>query len=100
MVKEINIKEAIMDRTSHFNIKKFKLGNLIVEGPTKILDVRKITQELFNREKKKFKSIILENSKNIQEKIRRLSRIFFLFYFFKLFHTIIEIYVHKYLQRT
>jgi len=65
MVKEINIKEAIMDRTSHFNIKKFKLGNLIVEGPTKILDVRNITQELFNREKKKFKNIILENSKNI-----------------------------------
>lgn len=65
MVKEINIKEAIMDRTSHFNIKKFKLGNINIEGPTKILDIRNINYNLFNREKSNFKNIILENSKNI-----------------------------------
>jgi len=63
MVKDINIKEAIMDKTSHFNIKRFRVGNLSINGPTKIIDIRDTTQDLFNRERKKFENIILENSK-------------------------------------
>jgi len=67
MVKDINIREAIMDKTSHFNIKRFRVGNLKIEGPTKIIDVRNTTQNLFNKERTKFKNIILENSKLVLE---------------------------------
>ncbi|MHA1438160.1 MAG: hypothetical protein ACTSPD_11335 [Promethearchaeota archaeon] len=67
MVKDINIREAIMDKTSHFNIKRFRVGTLNIEGPTKIIDVRSTTQDLFNKEKLKFDKIILENSKLILE---------------------------------
>ncbi|TFG22922.1 MAG: hypothetical protein EU529_09055 [Promethearchaeota archaeon] len=67
MVKDINIREAIMDKTSHFNIKRFKIGNLRINGPTKIIDIRDTTKDLFNRESNKFKNIILENSKLVIE---------------------------------
>jgi hypothetical protein len=67
MVKDINIREAIMDKTSHFNLKRFRIGNLNIEGPTKIIDVRNITQDLFNKERTKFENVILENSKLVLE---------------------------------
>lgn len=68
MTRNINIKESILDKTSDFNIKRFKLGNLNIERPTKIIDGKYSTLSLFEEEKKHFKNIIFEVSKAVQKK--------------------------------
>jgi hypothetical protein len=65
MSKNIYIKEAVFDKTSDFNVKRFKLGNIDIERPTKILDAKKINQPLFEEEKSHFKNILFETSKII-----------------------------------
>jgi hypothetical protein len=68
MVKNIEIKETITDRTSEFSVKKFRIGTLEIDRPTKVIDAKKITKELFKEEKNLFQTILLENSKLVDLK--------------------------------
>ncbi|MEM3665226.1 MAG: hypothetical protein QXW47_10010 [Candidatus Jordarchaeales archaeon] len=36
----IEVEESILDRKSHFNVKRFRLGSLRIERPVKVLDVK------------------------------------------------------------
>jgi len=65
MSKNIYVKEAVFDKTSDFNVKRFKLGNIDIERPTKILDAKKINQPLFEEGKPHLKNILFETSKII-----------------------------------
>lgn len=45
MTTALNIKEAILDKDSEFNIKRFTLGGIDVDRPIKVLNVNSITQK-------------------------------------------------------
>jgi len=73
MVKNIEVKEAITDRNSEFNVKRFRIGTLEIDRPTKVIDAKKLTKELFMQEKKLFQKVLLENSKSLRlESITRV----------------------------
>lgn len=73
MSKNIYVKEAIFDKTSDFNVKRFKLGNIDIERPTKILDAKKINKPLFEEEKQHLTNVLFETSKIIEaESIAKL----------------------------
>ena len=57
MVKNIEVKEAITDRNSEFNVKRFRIGTLEIDRPTKVIDAKKLTKELFMQEKKLFQKV-------------------------------------------
>lgn len=67
MVKQIDIKEAILDKTSHFNIKRFKIGNIDIEGPTKIINAQDLTKKIFHQERSNFTHPIFEISRVFTE---------------------------------
>lgn len=63
MSKSIAIKEVISDKSSDFNIKRFKLGSLNVDEPLKTIDAKNVNKEFFEELKRGFKNILLETSK-------------------------------------
>ncbi len=75
MSKQIEVREAIVDKNSYFNIKRFRLGKLNVGAPIKAIDAKNITQSIFEVEKPDIKNILFETSKNIDPAIlQRVSR--------------------------
>ena len=69
MTTAINIKEAILDKESYFNIKRFKVGSIKVEKPMKILNVRDIKLETFKRYShlvSKKERVLFENSRTFK----------------------------------
>lgn len=73
MAKNIEIKEAITDRNSEFNVKRFRIGTLEIDRPTKSIDAKNITKELFLQERELFRKVFLESSKTLKlESITRL----------------------------
>jgi hypothetical protein len=66
MSKNIDIKEAIFDKTSDFSVKRFKIGDIDIERPTKVIDGKKINKPLFEEERKHFKNILFETSKIVK----------------------------------
>lgn len=62
MTTNINIKEAIEDKNTWFNVKRFKIGNIKSDGPLKSINLGKTNQELV-KNLTDFNNIILENSK-------------------------------------
>ena len=65
MSKQITVKEAIVDKNSYFNIKRFKLGKLNIEKPIKTIDAKNITQSVFEAAKPDVKNTLFETSKII-----------------------------------
>ncbi|MCC7554732.1 MAG: hypothetical protein KO254_01230 [Methanoculleus marisnigri] len=75
MSKQIEVKEAIVDKNSDFNIKRFKLGKLNIEKPIKAIDAKNITQSVFEAAKPDVKSTFFETSKNIDsDTLQKVSR--------------------------
>lgn len=75
MSKQIEVKEAIVDKNSDFNIKRFKLGKLNIEKPIKTIDAKNITQAVFEGAKPDVKSTFFEVSKNVDsDTLQRVSR--------------------------
>jgi len=68
MANEINISEVISDKNSAFNIKIFKIGNLKIERPTKVIDSKNLTQNLILENRSSFKKIIFERAKSFNVK--------------------------------
>jgi hypothetical protein len=62
----IEIKEHIEDKDSWFNIKRFKISNLNVEGPLKAIDINNIDDKIFSSIQHNFK--LFEYSKTINYK--------------------------------
>jgi hypothetical protein len=62
-MSKINIIEYIPDKTSQFNIKRYKIGNRSFDVPEKTFDTKFITQKSFNVTGKKE---IIENSKYVK----------------------------------
>ena len=69
MSKQIEVREAIVDKNSYFNIKRFRLGKLNVEAPIKTIDAKNITRSIFEAEKPDTKNILFETSKTIEPAI-------------------------------
>lgn len=69
MVKNIEIKETILDKTSGFNVKRFRIGTIEIDRPTKVIDAKKITRGLFEKEKRLFQKILLENSRSVKPQL-------------------------------
>lgn len=67
MVKDIDIKEAIFDKYSEFNVKRFKIGNIKVDRPTKTIDGKNITKKVFEEFKGEITNPILETSKLVKK---------------------------------
>jgi len=75
MVKNVEIKESIPDKTSLFNIKRFRIGDLVIERPTRTVDAKIVERraELLEDVKKGFQKIIIERSRLVTERdIKRL----------------------------
>ncbi|RLI78731.1 hypothetical protein DRP05_06200 [Archaeoglobales archaeon] len=68
LVKDIDIKEVIFDKHSEFNIKRFKLGNVKIDRPTKVIDAKNISKALFENFKKKIEKPIFETSKIVRSR--------------------------------
>jgi len=68
MASNIDISEVISDKNSAFNIKKFKIGNLKIERPSKVIDSKNLTRDLFTDNLNLFDNIILERAKVINVK--------------------------------
>ncbi|MHA1987264.1 MAG: hypothetical protein ACW98D_11535 [Promethearchaeota archaeon] len=66
MANNINIKEVISDKNSAFNIKIFKIGDLKIERPTKVIDLKDLTKQLILNSQNSFEKIILERAKLIK----------------------------------
>jgi hypothetical protein len=66
MVKNIEVKESILDKKSAFNVKRFRIGKLNVDRPIKTVDAGKLTRTLFDKEKRKFQNVIFEYSKIVK----------------------------------
>ncbi|MGQ9722389.1 MAG: hypothetical protein ACUVXA_13820 [Candidatus Jordarchaeum sp.] len=45
MAKNIEIKETITDKNSEFNVKRFRVGTLEIDRPTKVIDAKNITKK-------------------------------------------------------
>ena len=56
MVKNVEIKESLLDKRSLFNIKRFRIGDLVIERPTRTADARIVERraELLEDVKKGF----------------------------------------------
>lgn len=52
MTTALNIKEAILDKDSEFNIKRFTLGGIDVDRPIKVLNVNSITQKTVEEQRR------------------------------------------------
>ena len=65
MATSININEVISDKSSDFNVKKFKLGNLSIDKPLKTIDGKKSNKTHFNDLKSHFDNVLFETSKNV-----------------------------------
>ncbi len=65
MTTEIPIRESITDKNSNFNIKRFKLGKLNIDTPTKVIDAKKTDYSFFKTQENDFKNILFETSKKI-----------------------------------
>ncbi|MEK6844066.1 MAG: hypothetical protein AABX83_01425 [Nanoarchaeota archaeon] len=63
-MSDIKITECVEDKSSQFNLKKFKIGNKVFEFPEKTVDVRYISQKFTDIIKTK--NPILEKSKTIK----------------------------------
>ncbi len=63
-MSEINIKEYIPDKTSQFNIKRFKIGNKTFDMPEKTFDIKFLNKSFVNLSNKKE---IIEISKYIKD---------------------------------
>jgi|LJSS01.1.fsa_nt_gb hypothetical protein len=74
----IDIIECIEDRESWFNIKRMRIGNLIINRPIKAIDIRQqyFNNKIFNEFQRKYNQqfIIYEFSKNIRN-IRDINKI-------------------------
>jgi len=68
MANNINIKEVISDKNSAFNIKIFKIGDLKIERPTKVIDLKNLTKHLILNSKNSFEKIIMEPAKLVNVK--------------------------------
>jgi len=69
-MSDIKIKEVVEDNESGFNVKRFKLSGLKINGPIKTIDTKGITKELLKEEMKKYKKMdtkfLLETSKSFR----------------------------------
>jgi hypothetical protein len=63
---DINIKESIYDKHSWFNVKKFGIGGLKFERPTKVVDAKNTTKKMLDKFKSEFENVILESSKVVK----------------------------------
>jgi len=52
MTTALNIKEAILDKDSEFNIKRFKLSGITIDRPIKVLNVNSIAQKTVEEQRK------------------------------------------------
>ncbi|MDI3475371.1 MAG: hypothetical protein PWQ79_1919 [Thermococcaceae archaeon] len=52
MTTALNIKEAILDKNSEFNIKRFTFGRINVDRPIKVLNVNNITQKTVEEQRR------------------------------------------------
>jgi hypothetical protein len=68
MTKIIEVKEAIDDTKSDFNIKRFNVGKLRSEGPIKTIDARGINKKKFEETCSNYKNIIFEMPKSLDHK--------------------------------
>ncbi len=66
-MKDINIKEVIEDKTTNFNIKRFKHGNLKSEFPIKAIDLNNTTEEIIKKHFKSTEPLLIEKSKFIRK---------------------------------
>jgi len=67
MTKIIDVKEAINDKKSDFNIKRFHIGTIHSEYPIKTIDARYANKTLFVPEAKNFENVLFEMPKRIDE---------------------------------
>ncbi|WP_297489390.1 hypothetical protein [Thermococcus sp.] len=69
MTTALNIKEAILDKNSEFNIKRFKLGGVSIDRPIKVLNVNSITQKTVEEQRRALEEYTLfyEISSTLQE---------------------------------
>ena len=70
MVKNVEVKESIVDKRSLFNIKRFRIGDLDIERPIRTVDARIVEGRagLLEEVKKDFQKIIFERSRLIAGK--------------------------------
>ncbi len=64
----IEVKECMLDRQSEFNIKRFKVGNLRVERPVKVINAKTITKSVFEEYRESFEIKMFESSLYVTEK--------------------------------
>ncbi len=64
---DINIKETIVDESTDFNVKRFRIGNYKFEMPTKSLDINNTTHKLLDSNLKEITSLAIEKSKLLKE---------------------------------
>ena len=62
----LEIRETINDPESDFAVKRFRIGNLSIEGPVKTVDAKNVTRWMFEKEKPAFDTAILETAKTIK----------------------------------
>lgn len=67
MASNIDVKEAIEDKNSWFNIKRFNISGTDFDFPVKTLDTKEIKQDTFNRLAKNSGFQIFEVSKNVRK---------------------------------
>jgi hypothetical protein len=61
----LEIKETIKDPECDFSVKRFRIGNLDIEGPLKTIDAKNVTRWMFEKEKQAFDVAIFETAKTI-----------------------------------
>ena len=69
----IDVKEYIPDKNSEFNIRRFKVGKIRIEKPTKVLDAKTISLRVFQNYENEFDVKIFESSIYVQQ--NRIERI-------------------------
>jgi hypothetical protein len=62
----ITVKEAIKDKQSSYNIKRFKLGNIDIDRPVRALDAGHVTRELLSANRNRIEHVLLETSKLVK----------------------------------
>ena len=67
----IEVKEAIHDEQSSYNIKRFKLGEISIERPMRTIDAGHITKALLDENRTSMRQVLLETSKSVKSDMAR-----------------------------
>jgi len=67
----IDMKESISDGDSAFNLKRFRMASLTIEGPIRTVDSRHTTKRSLEREEPNLGPVLIETSKTVDAKAVR-----------------------------